>query len=96
MDEKPYLNHRVWAAEAAARRREGSGSKPLSSRPDFVVFDGENGQVLIGTTRRVDRDRSRVLPWPELREPRRERVDVGGRERLRRERVSRAREERES
>ncbi|KAI5344598.1 hypothetical protein L3X38_012475 [Prunus dulcis] len=39
-DEKPYLNHRVWAAEAAARRRENSGSNQSSSRPEFVVFDG--------------------------------------------------------
>ena len=57
-----------------------------------MVSDGENGLGLIGTARRIDRDRSRVLPWPELREPRRERVDVGERERLRRESVARERE----
>ncbi|KAI5318016.1 hypothetical protein L3X38_037724 [Prunus dulcis] len=85
MEEKPYLNHRVWTAEAAARRRASSGSNQSSSRPEFVVSDGENGQVLVGATRRVDRDRSRVLPWPELREPRRERADVGERETKERE-----------
>ncbi|KAI5328127.1 hypothetical protein L3X38_027523 [Prunus dulcis] len=89
IEEKPYLNHRVWTAEAAAQRRASSGSNQSSSRPEFVVSDGENGQVLVGATRRVDRDRSRVLPWPEVREPRRERVDVGERERLRRESVAR-------
>ncbi|KAI5323687.1 hypothetical protein L3X38_032759 [Prunus dulcis] len=78
-EEKPYLNHRVWAAEAAARRRASPGSNQSSSRPEFVVSDGENGLGLIGTSRRIDWDRSRVLPWPELREPRRERVDVGER-----------------
>ena len=57
-----------------------------------MVSDGENGQSLIGATRRIDRDRSRLLPWPELDEPRRERAGVGERERLRRESVARERE----
>ncbi|KAI5333151.1 hypothetical protein L3X38_023281 [Prunus dulcis] len=48
-EEKPYLNHRVWAAEAAARRREGFGSNQSSSWPELVVSDG-------GKRPRLDRD----------------------------------------
>ncbi|KAI5342771.1 hypothetical protein L3X38_010647 [Prunus dulcis] len=48
-EEKPYLNHRVWAAEAAARRRASPGSNQSSSRPEFVVSDG-------GKRPRLDRD----------------------------------------
>ncbi|KAI5349858.1 hypothetical protein L3X38_002749 [Prunus dulcis] len=57
-EEKPYLNHRVWAAKVAARRRASPGSNQSSSRPEFVVSDGENGIGLIGTSRRIDRDSS--------------------------------------
>ncbi|KAI5323570.1 hypothetical protein L3X38_032642 [Prunus dulcis] len=61
MDEKPYLTHLVWAAEAAARRRETSGSNQSSSWPEFVISDGENWLDLIGTSRRIDRDWWKIL-----------------------------------
>ncbi|KAI5333014.1 hypothetical protein L3X38_023143 [Prunus dulcis] len=54
---KPHLNHRVWAAKTAARRREISNSKQSRSWPEFVVSNGESWRVLIRTSRGVDRDR---------------------------------------
>ncbi|KAI5312749.1 hypothetical protein L3X38_041923 [Prunus dulcis] len=63
---KHHLNHRVWAAEKAARRREISGLNQSRSSAILEFFDWETGSFWFGASRQVERDRSRGLGWSDV------------------------------
>ncbi|CAL2277053.1 unnamed protein product [Prunus armeniaca] len=54
------------AAETAAQPREKSNLNQSLSLPDFKVSGRDFGWFRFGASRRVERDRSRGLRWPDV------------------------------
>ncbi|CAL2238942.1 unnamed protein product [Prunus armeniaca] len=79
-EKKPHLVHRNWTAETTAQCREESDLNQSELTSGFEVSGGEMGWVVIGASRRVERNRCRFFPLPELRESKREKERIGERE----------------